>query len=55
MSLRFMGPRKVAIGSAWMAFLHLSEVCRTGRCFRRMLEMLGSAGLYVWTRRILSA
>ena len=43
------------MGGSGIAFLHLSEECRTGRCLRRMLEMLGSAGLYVWTRGILSA
>ena len=55
MSLRLLGLRKAVIGGSGMAFLHLSEECRTGRCLRRMLEMLGSAGLYVWTRGILSA
>ena len=51
----FVGLRNFAIGGSGMAFLHLSEVCKSGRYFRRMLEMLGSAGLYVWTRGILSA
>ena len=55
MSLRLVGLRKAAISGSVKAFLHLSEKCRTGRCFKRMLEMLGSAGLYVWTRVVLSA
>ena len=55
MSLRLVGLRKAAIGGCGMAFLHLSEECRTGRRLRRMLEMLGSAGLYVWTRGIFTA
>ena len=54
MSLRFVGLWKAAIGGSVVAFLHLSERCSTGRCFRRMLEMLGSAGLYVRTKGIFS-
>ena len=53
MSFRFVGLRKAAIGGSWMGFLHLTERC-TLRSFRRMLEMLGSAWLYVRTNRILS-
>ena len=54
MSFRFVGLRKAAIGGSWMGFLHLTERRNTLRSFRRMVEMLGSAWLYVRTNRILS-
>ena len=55
MSFMFVGLRKDAIGSSGIAFLHFSDECRIGRYFLRMVEMLGSAGLYVRTKGILCA
>ena len=45
MSFMIIGRWEAVMGGSGMAFLHLSDRCRMGRYFLKMLEMLGSGEL----------